>query len=64
MAEAGGPGSEQAGILSGGSVPVTGNGAPASDQAMAAAQPVAQWAWLSIAAMAVPLAALILVVLL
>ena len=39
--------------------PSAGNGA----LAMAATQPVAQWAWLSIAAMVVPLAALLLVVL-
>jgi hypothetical protein len=44
--------------------PQAGNGAPAAgDQAMATAQPVAQWAWLSIVAMAVPLAVLLLVVL-
>jgi len=43
--------------------PVAGNGAPASDQSMATAQPVAKWAWLSIAAMVAPLALLILVLL-
>jgi len=43
--------------------PAAGNGAPAGDQAMTTAQPVAQWAWLSIAAMVVPLAVLLLVAL-
>jgi hypothetical protein len=43
--------------------PAPGPGAAAGDQAMATAQPVAQWAWLSIAAMVVPLALLLLVIL-
>ncbi len=43
--------------------PVAGNGAPAGDRAAAGAEPVAQWAWLPIAAMAVPLALLLLVAL-
>jgi hypothetical protein len=42
--------------------PSAGNGTPAGDQA-AAMQPMAQWAWLPIAAMTVPLALLLLVVL-
>jgi hypothetical protein len=50
------------GPAAGDGVPATGHDAPASDQA-AAAQPVARWAWLSIAAMVVPLALLLLVVL-
>jgi hypothetical protein len=74
VAEAAGPAGEQAGTpagdgqapgtgpVAGDSVPVPGDGAPASHQ-VAAARPVAHWAWLSIAAMAVPLAALLLAVL-
>jgi hypothetical protein len=63
-AEDAGPAGEQAGGPAddgavSGPGPVAGNGAPA----MAATQPVVQWAWLSIAAMAVPLAMLLLVVL-
>ena len=42
--------------------PAAGNGTPAGNQA-AAMQPVVQWAWLPIAAMLVPLALLLLVVL-
>ena len=42
--------------------PAADNGTPAGDQAVAT-QPVAQWAWLPIAAMVVPLALLLLVVL-
>jgi hypothetical protein len=42
--------------------PAVGNGTPAGDQA-AAMQPVTQWAWLPIAAMLVPLALLLLVLL-
>ena len=57
-AEDAGPAGEQAGARADDG-PVAGNGAPA----MAGAQPVAQWAWLSIAAMVVPLAALLFVVL-
>jgi hypothetical protein len=62
VAEEARPAGEQAGTLAGDSVPVTENGAPASDQATGG-QVVTQWAWLSIAAMVVPLALLILVVL-
>ena len=63
-AEDAGPAGEQAGAPAGdgpasGPGPVAGNGAPA----MAATQPVAQWAWLAIAAMTVPLAVLLLVLL-
>ena len=54
VAEDATPAGEQAGA------PPPGNGAPAVDGETAAAQPVAQWAWLPIAAMVVPLAALIL----
>ncbi|HET7247867.1 MAG TPA: PH domain-containing protein [Streptosporangiaceae bacterium] len=43
--------------------PAPGPGAAAGGQSMATAQPVAQWAWLPIAAMVVPLAVLLLVVL-
>ena len=67
VAEDGRPAGEQAGTPAGdGSAaggPAVGNGALAGDGATAAAQPVAHWAWLSIAAMAVPLAVLLLVVL-
>ncbi len=56
------PAGEQAGTPAGDS-PVPGDGAPAGDQATATVQPVAKWAWLSIAAMTVPLAVLLLVVL-
>jgi hypothetical protein len=55
MAEEARPAGEQAGTPAG-------NGAPASGQVKATAQPVARWAWLSIAAMAAPLALLLLVV--
>jgi len=43
--------------------PAPGAEAAAGDQALATAQPVVQWAWLAIAAMVVPLAVLLLVVL-
>jgi hypothetical protein len=56
------PAVEQAGTPAADS-PAPGPGPAAGDQAMAMAQPVVQWAWLSIAAMVVPLAVLILVVL-
>jgi hypothetical protein len=62
VAEEAGPAVEQAGTRAAGS-PAPGPGAAAGDQAMAAAQPVARWAWLSIAAMVVPLVVLLLVVL-
>jgi Bacterial PH domain len=51
------------GPAAGNGTPAAGNGPPPGDQAMATAQPVAQWAWLPIAAMVVPLAVLLLVVL-
>jgi hypothetical protein len=67
VAEDGRPAGEQAGTQAGDGAaaggPVAGDGAPAGDLATAATQPVAHWAWLSIAAMAVPLAVLLLVVL-
>jgi len=68
VAEEAGRAGDQAGAPAGdspapGPGPVAGNGAPASDQSMATAQPVAKWAWLSIAAMVAPLALLILVLL-
>ena len=68
VAEETGRAGDQAGVPAGdssapGHGPVAGNGAPASDQAMATAQLVAKWAWLSIAAMVAPLALLILVLL-
>ena len=56
------PAGEQAGTPAGGSVPAAGNGAPVSDQATAVPI-VAHWAWLPIAAMVVPLAVLLLLVL-
>jgi hypothetical protein len=62
VAEEARPAGGQAGTPAGDGFPVTGNGAPASDQATGA-QIVAQWAWLSIAAMVAPLAVLLLVVL-
>ena len=62
VAEDGRPAGEQAGTPAGDD-PAAGNGALAGDGATAAAQPVAHWAWLSIAAMTVPLAVLLLVVL-
>ena len=58
VAEDAGPAGEQAGTLAG-----DGNSATVGDQPLAAPQPVAQWAWLPIAAMVVPLALLLLVVL-
>jgi hypothetical protein len=62
-AEDAGPAGEQAGTPDGDRAPVAGDGATPGDQAMVTAQPVAQWAWLPIAAMAVPLALLLLVIL-
>ena len=63
VAEDAGPAGEQAGTPAGDGVPVAGNGATPDDRAMAIAQPAVQWAWLPIAAMVVPLALLLLVVL-
>jgi hypothetical protein len=63
VAEDAGPAGEQAGTSAGDGVPVAGNAATPGGQATAGAQPVAQWAWLPIAAMVVPLALLLLVVL-
>jgi hypothetical protein len=67
VAEDGRSAGEQAGTPAGDGPPAggpaAGNGALAGDEATAAAQPVAHWAWLSIAAMTVPLAVLLLVVL-
>lgn len=63
VAEDASPTGERAGTLAGKGVPVAGNAATAGDQATATAQPVVQWAWLSIAAMVVPLAVLLIVVL-
>ena len=63
VAEDARPAGEQAGARAGDG-PVAGNGAPASAQAAVTAQLVAKWAWLSIAAMVVPLAVLLLLVLL
>ena len=63
VAEDAGPAGEQAGTPAGDGVPVAGNGATPDDQAMASAQPAVRWAWLPIAAMVVPLALLLLVVL-
>jgi hypothetical protein len=57
------PAGEQAGTPAGDGVPVAGNSLTPGDQAMATAQPVAQWAWLPMAAMVVPLALLLLVAL-
>jgi hypothetical protein len=62
VAEEARPAGQQAGTPAGDG-PAAGNGAPASDRAMATAQPVTQWAWLPIAAMVVPLAVLLLAVL-
>jgi len=62
MAADAGPAVEQAGTPAADS-PASGPGPAAGDQAMATAQPVAQWAWLAIAAMVVPLAVLLLVIL-
>ena len=62
VAEEAGSAGEQAGTPAGDRVSVPGTGAPASGQATAA-QIVAQWAWLSIAAMVVPLAVLLIVLL-
>jgi hypothetical protein len=67
-AEDGRPAAERAGTPSGDS-PAPGpgqaasNGAPVDGAAMATTQPVARWAWLSIAAMVVPAAVLLLVLL-
>jgi hypothetical protein len=61
-AEEAGPAVEQAGTLATGS-PAPGPGVAAGDRAMATGQPVARWAWLSIAAMVVPLVVLLLLVL-
>jgi hypothetical protein len=62
-AEDAGPAGEQPGTPAGDRAPVGGNGATPGGQATATAQPVAQWAWLPIAAMTVPLALLLLVIL-
>jgi hypothetical protein len=62
VTEDAGPAVEQAGAPAADST-TPGPGAAAGDQPMATAQPVAQWAWLPIAAMVVPLAVLFLVVL-
>jgi hypothetical protein len=62
VAEEARPAGEHANTPAGDSVPVAGNGPAASGQATGA-QIVAQWAWLSIAAMVVPLALLLIVVL-
>jgi hypothetical protein len=61
-AEDAGPAAERAGTPAADSQ-ARGSGAAAGDQPMATAQPVAQWAWLPIAAMVAPVAVLLLVVL-
>jgi hypothetical protein len=68
VAENGRPAGERAGTTAGdipapGSSQAAGNGAPVDGGGMTTTQPVARWAWLPIAAMVVPLAALVLVVL-